>query len=361
MKRIHLITAAVAVMAIIVLAMAVGGRAGSNPDQQETELAARVAEQDLKLADKDRALKDAAQRETNLRTRIRELEAGTGSSQQTADLTERGEAQDPDLPSPLEGLRSLKEFSGSNADGKFRILSFRTPKTEEDARHDVPELLASGQMWKQHQALRLIEKFKLSEFTQDVVDQFLDSGEGHMVERAAAALGAIGDPRTLRPLRDAYAGGDLSVKRATALAMRDLGDGSAVVNFVNQASYQMLSHSDGAQRLQAARQLRRLKDTSAVPSLRRALQDSNSSVRAEAALGIGEVGDRSSLSALAVAKQDPVESVRKAAERASDWIEDPSTKPSGVNEYMHATWVADMTLEPGAATIEVITETVDDK
>ena len=63
-------------------------------------------------------------------------------------------------------------------------------------------------------------------------------------------------------------------------------------------------------RVQAALELGRSRDSAAVPSLVKALDDSNASVRAAAAAGLKNIGDKSAIKPLRAHLQDPSDAVR---------------------------------------------------
>jgi hypothetical protein len=187
-------------------------------------------------------------------------------------------------------------------------------------------------------ALELILMYGLSEKIPAVIALLANE---YNQQHAAQTLGKLGDPRAVPALASAYAAGSLSMKRAAAEALRDLGQPEYVQDFVALASRQMLTDLDGELRHEALVELGQLADPARVPLLTQALADSNSRVRLGAAQALGEIGDASAIPYLEAMHADPVPVVRRAAADSIRWIQDPSTR---VWSFGAMTWTSDSSM-----------------
>ena len=168
-------------------------------------------------------------------------------------------------------------------------------------------------------------------------------------EAAAQALGEIGEPAVgplIAALRDEdsavrpvaihvlgviwglpevsrLADEDLSVRRAAAGALGELGDPRAV-----DALMAALQDRDDSVRKAAARAMGEIGDSRAVESLIRALWDKNGGVGQAAAHALGKIGDSRAVGPLSVALGDGFRNVRWAAAGALGELGDPrAVKP----------------------------------
>jgi len=114
------------------------------------------------------------------------------------------------------------------------------------------------------------------------------------VRRAAAdALKDIGDSRAVEALIGALKDKDASVRRNAAGALYEIGDAGSV-----EALMGALKDTDTAVRVHAARTLSGLGDVSTVEALKEALKDTDAEVRGDAAWGLGRIADAGSVEVL---------------------------------------------------------------
>jgi hypothetical protein len=108
----------------------------------------------------------------------------------------------------------------------------------------------------------------------------------------------------------------------------------------------LLQEDDFRLRVQAAFALGNTRDASVVPSLERALRDTNPAVRAAAATALGRIGAPRALSALEQAQNDPSAAVRSQAERSIAMIRDSQRLASAGNS------IAALSVRPSEPAIE---------
>lgn len=137
-------------------------------------------------------------------------------------------------------------------------------------------------------------------------------------QRAATALGEIGDPRAVEPLIAMFMAGN--VPGAAAQALGRLGDVRAVEPLLNAVKGP--KGGRGLVRLatveSALRQIisKQTEQTSVSESLIRALTDENPRLRMFAAKGLGMIGGESAVGALTEVLKDKDRKVQKAARKA---------------------------------------------
>jgi HEAT repeat protein len=146
----------------------------------------------------------------------------------------------------------------------------------------------------------------------------LKSDQPEVRANAAAELGRSG-PEAVKPLTEASADPEPSVRVAVARSLGSLGDPSALPVLVN-----LLRDPQPLVRAAAVRALGTFADPSTVDPLTRALSDADWHVRWEAADILGRLKNRSASPALQAALQDAHWYVRRAAAEALGKIGDPS-------------------------------------
>jgi len=135
-------------------------------------------------------------------------------------------------------------------------------------------------------------------------------------ERAANALGSMGDVRAVQPLINALKDNDRRVRSSAAYALGNIGDIRA-----EQPLIDALKDNDKWLRESAASALGRIGDAKAVEPLIDTLKDNDEWVRWRAASALGEIGDARAVEPLKQALKDKDESVRKAAKEALEKIQ----------------------------------------
>jgi HEAT repeat protein len=143
--------------------------------------------------------------------------------------------------------------------------------------------------------------------------------------QAAVALGDLGDPSAIGPLREAFRSSDLQVRSAAGYALDKFGQPEPA-----QAAMQtiagMLQSPDGGIREDAVDMLTHIPMPGSLPLLVSALGDgTNNHVREDAADALGARKMVEALPYLEKALQDPAANVREAAQRAINRIK--SAKP----------------------------------
>jgi HEAT repeat protein len=152
-----------------------------------------------------------------------------------------------------------------------------------------------------------------------------EDGNDWMQGRITRALAELGDTSALPALREIYTQSNGRNQIATAMAMRDLGDSSAVTEIGQQAVTEFAS-SDGGVRLDAVRTLSTLRDVSYNPTLVQALGDTNSDVRLTALRTLARQGTASELPAVMNLLSDPREEVARTAQRTIELIQNPEMR-----------------------------------
>jgi hypothetical protein len=151
----------------------------------------------------------------------------------------------------------------------------------------------------------------------------LKDGDPYVRERAATALGEIGDVSAVPVLNAALKDSDSTVRRMAAGALGEIGDASAA-----PALSEALKNSDSTVRLMAASALGKIGDVSTVRALSAALKDGDPHVRNRAAWALGKIGDPSTVPALSTSLKDGDPHVRVGAAWALREIGDVSAVPA---------------------------------
>ncbi len=110
---------------------------------------------------------------------------------------------------------------------------------------DARVLLARDDFGSQDAALRLIAKGRLVEHLPWLLEHLRRNDNRLLRIRIAETLGALGSGQGLAALREEWAGGDLSFKRAAAQSMRELGDAAYVDAFIDEAAGHLTLPSAG--------------------------------------------------------------------------------------------------------------------
>jgi HEAT repeat protein len=140
----------------------------------------------------------------------------------------------------------------------------------------------------------------------------LDDGDRNVRERAAMALGRIGDPRALAPLLPVLGDDSSQVRKAAAWAMERLGD--PLGKWIREG----LNYSR-----EAMAELSERKDSRAVVPLLRALKSRDGNLREAAAWVLWSIGDPGTLDPLIDAVKDSDDNVRVAAAWALEKLGTP--------------------------------------
>ncbi|HVE39795.1 MAG TPA: HEAT repeat domain-containing protein [Planctomycetota bacterium] len=134
--------------------------------------------------------------------------------------------------------------------------------------------------------------------------------------QAAMALGDLGDPIAITPLRDAYRSSDLEIRSAAAYALDKFGQAEPARE-VMETLAGMLQSPDGGVREDAIDLLTHIPMPNSLPLLVTALNDAtNNHVREDAADAMGARKMVEAVPYLQKALQDPAANVRGAAQKA---------------------------------------------
>jgi hypothetical protein len=166
-----------------------------------------------------------------------------------------------------------------------------------------------------------IDELKSRRDVGGLIDALVDS-DSDVRERAAKALGKIGDTRAVEPLITALGDEGEIVRWNTAQALGEIGDTRAMEPLITA-----LGDEAGFVRMDAAIALGEIGDKRAVEPLIAALGGEDDSVRREAARALGEICDHRAIPALKKATVDSDEDVRIGARRALDMIKSKVKEP----------------------------------
>lgn len=152
----------------------------------------------------------------------------------------------------------------------------------------------------------------------------LRDGDTYECQAAAEVLGQLGDASAVPALIDVLRDGDNHEYRVAATALGRLGDASAV-----PALIEALRDRDAYEGRLAAWALGQLGDASAVPALIEALRDRDYTLRTAAAAVLGQLGDASAVPALIDTLKDPMAmaETQEAAAAALGQLGDVSAVP----------------------------------
>jgi hypothetical protein len=128
--------------------------------------------------------------------------------------------------------------------------------------------------------------------------ELLKSPSARVRERAAVALGELGDRRAVPALIETLKDEDAVVREHAASALSDLGDRRAV-----PALIETLRDENAVVREHAATALGSLGDKQAVPAMIEALRDKDAVVREHVATALGRLGDKRAVQPLTTALQ----------------------------------------------------------
>ncbi|HUR38965.1 MAG TPA: HEAT repeat domain-containing protein [Planctomycetota bacterium] len=270
-----------------------------------------------------------------MRARVAELEA-------ERDLRKPGEeppARPPESPAtpPTEAKPAAATPLGID---QIRAL-LKSPKKEDQSRavqeieamSDRRQKLAllramveSGDRGLVSRAVSLLRKTADPESVALLATVLATEGPSGPRWQAAVALGDLGDPSAISPLREAFRSSDLHVRSAAGYALDKFGQPEAA-----QAAMQtiagMLQSPDGGIREDAVDLLTHIAMPGSLPLLVGALGDvTNNHVREDAADALGARKMVEALPYLEKALQDPAANVREAAQRAINRVKS-STKP----------------------------------
>jgi HEAT repeat protein len=144
--------------------------------------------------------------------------------------------------------------------------------------------------------------------------------DGSVREKAAKALGEMGDAQAVEPLITALKDSDVDVRRAAVEALGQSGDARAV-----DPLGAALKDSDTDVRRAAAEALGQSGDAGAVDPLGAALEDSDVDVRQAAAEALGQSGDARAVDPLIAALKDSAVDVQQTAAGALAQIAEENT------------------------------------
>jgi HEAT repeat protein len=316
LKNLHLhATWTMVCFVLVALAWVVSGRSGNDAQSPGTATA------------ESRAV-------ASLRARVAELEAERAAFQ-SGDPQQARVPESPTLPKESDEKGAPKAGAAAPLGvDQIRAL-LKSPKKEDQARA-IQEIEAmtdrrqklsllramveSGDRGLVSRAVPMLRKIADPESVALLASVLSTEGPAGPRWQAAVALGDLGDPSAITPLRDAFRSSNLEVRSAAAYGLDKFGQREPAQEAMHTLAG-MLQSPDGGIREDAVDLLTHIPMPDSLPLLAGALNDqTNNHVREDAADAMGARKMVEALPYLERALQDPAANVRSAAQRAIDRI-----------------------------------------
>lgn len=192
----------------------------------------------------------------------------------------------------------------------------------------------------------------------DLLLTALNEGDIDLKQKAAQALGQLGDLRAVEPLLSILRGTEIEIKHKAAQALGQLGD----LRAVDMLLAALFDPNSDELRVSAARALGQLGDPQALDPLTSAREDKEMPVRVAAVKAIGQIGGTDGIKRLIQSLGHPYQEVRAAAVQMLAQIGAPAVEPvmAVINDRRLREMAQQALVEIGAPAVEVLLEAAEE-